>query len=74
MEKIRAAKLELERLLQEGAKRRVINEAIDKYQQAIKESAYNWEKVNGKEEIARIEGSTIIILNTQTWEEEIIQK
>ena len=71
---IKNAKLELERLEREGAKRRVVNEAIDKFQEAIKESIYNWEKVNGQEVLARTEGNKIIILNTTTWEEETITK
>lgn len=72
IESIKNAKEKIARIDKDD--RREKNKAIEEYQLAIKNSPYDWEKINGKEEIARIDNSTIIILNQTTWQEEIIKK
>jgi uncharacterized protein YllA (UPF0747 family) len=49
--------------------RREKNKAIKEYQSAIKNSPYDWEKINGSEELVRKEGEHLVMLDRKTWKE-----
>ena len=73
MTELKKAYDEIKKAEQEGAKRRVLNELIENYQRTIKNSSYDWEKVNGKEVLARIEGNSIFVFNLETGKEEQVK-
>ena len=56
-----------------GTKRRALNELFDNYQNKIKSSSYDWEKIGGKEVLARISGKNVFVLNLKTGKEEQVK-